>query len=362
MSTPPERSIWTVSDDARTVVRYIDQTRLPGELVIGALRTWEDADEAIRTMRVRGAPLIGVTGAYGICLAAQADPSDAALAVAAAQLREARPTAVNLAREVDALVAELARFPPSRRQIVAWAWSESLASSDIETNLRIGRHGTPLIEQLARSKPEGVPVNVLTHCNAGTLATVAHGTATSPIYLAHEAEVPVHVWVSETRPRLQGAALTAWELERRGVPHTVIVDGACAHLMQRGEVDVVLVGTDRTTRAGDVCNKIGTYPKALAAKAHHLPFYAAVPSRSIDWSIRDGVHEIPIEERDDTEVSEVHGAGPVADSVRIAPLGTRVRNPAFDVTPCHLVTGLITERGVCEPSEAGLTGLFPEMA
>ncbi len=361
MSTPPERSIWTVSDDARTVVRFIDQTRLPDELAIGVLRTWEDADEAIRTMRVRGAPLIGVTGAYGICLAVQADPSDAALATAAAQLRVARPTAVNLAREVEALVAELARFPPRQRHAVAWAWAESLASSDIETNLRIGRHGMPLIEQLARSKPEGVPVNVLTHCNAGGLATVAHGTATSPIYLAHEAEIHVHVWVSETRPRLQGAALTAWELDRRGIPHTVIVDGACAHLMQRGEVDIVIVGTDRTTRAGDVCNKIGTYGKALAARAHHVPFYAAVPSRSIDWSIRDGIHEIPIEERDSAEILEVHRTGPAVGHVRIAPRGTVVRNPAFDVTPCDLVAGLITERGVCEASEAGLLELFPAM-
>ena len=361
MSTPPERSIWTVSDDARTVVRHIDQTRLPGELVIGALRTWEDADEAIRTMRVRGAPLIGVTGAYGICLAVQSDPSDPALAVAVSQLREARPTAVNLAREVDGMAAELARFPPDRRAAVAWAWAESLATSDIETNRQIGRHGLPLIEKLARAKPEGVPVNVLTHCNAGALATVAHGTATSPIYLAHEAEIPLHVWVSETRPRLQGAALTAWELDRRGIPHTLIVDGACAHLMQRGEVDVVIVGTDRTTRAGDVCNKIGTYSKALAAKTHHLPFYAAVPSRSIDWSILDGIHEIPIEERDAEEVLDVHGMGPIDDTVRVAPFGTGVRNPAFDVTPCHLVTGLITERGLCEPSEAALTELFPEM-
>jgi methylthioribose-1-phosphate isomerase len=362
MSTPPERSIWTVSDDARTVVRHIDQTRLPGELVIGALRTWEDAEEAIRTMRVRGAPLIGVTGAYGICLAVQADPSDAALAAAVARLREARPTAVNLAREVDGLAAELARFPPDRRAAVAWAWAESLASSDIETNLRIGRHGMPLIEKLARSKPEGVPVNILTHCNAGALATVAHGTATSPIYLAHEAEISLHVWVSETRPRLQGAALTAWELRRHGIPHTVIVDDASAHFMQRGEVDLVLVGTDRTTRAGDVCNKIGTYSKALAAKAHYVPFYAAVPSRSIDWRIRDGVHEIPIEERDASEVLEVHGEGLREDNVRIAPPGTAAVNPAFDVTPADLVTGLITERGVCRPSEEGLAELFPEVS
>ncbi|MEJ2482841.1 MAG: S-methyl-5-thioribose-1-phosphate isomerase [Gemmatimonadota bacterium] len=360
MSTTPERSIWTVSDGARTVVRHIDQTRLPGELVIGALRSWQDADEAIRTMRVRGAPLIGVTGAYGICLAVQSDPSDAGLAIAASHLRTARPTAINLAREVDALVGELSPVTPRLRAAAAWAWAESLASSDIETNDRIGRQGLALIEQAARSKPDGEPVNVLTHCNAGALATVAHGTATSPIYRAHEAEIPVHVWVSETRPRLQGAALTTWELDRHGVPHTLIADGACAHLMQRGEVDLVIVGTDRTTRAGDVCNKIGTYSKALAAKAHRVPFYAAVPSRSIDWSIRDGVHEIPIEEREAAEVLEVHRTGPVGGHVWIAPRGTRVRNPAFDVTPCDLVTGLVTERGVCAATEAGLAELFPE--
>jgi methylthioribose-1-phosphate isomerase len=362
MGTAPERSIWTVSDDDRTVVCFIDQTRLPGELVIGSLRTWEDADHAIRTMQVRGAPLIGVTGAYGLCLAVDADSSDASIAIAASRLRDARPTAVNLAREVDALTNELGRFPPHLRQAAAWTWAESLASSDIETNGRIGRHGLPLIERLARAKRDGAPVHILTHCNAGALATVAHGTATSPIYLAHEAEIPVHVWVSETRPRLQGAALTAWELDRRGVSHAVIVDDASAHLMQRGEVDLVLVGTDRTTRAGDVCNKIGTYSKALAANAHHVPFYAAVPSRSIDWKIRDGVHEIPIEERAAVEVLEVHGVGRDADSVRIAPRGTLVRNPAFDVTPADLVTGLITERGVCKPTEPGLLELFPEMA
>jgi methylthioribose-1-phosphate isomerase len=362
MSTIPERSIWTVSDDARTVVRHIDQTRLPGELVIGALRSWQDADEAIRTMRVRGAPLIGITGAYGICLAVQSDPSDANLARAGAQLREARPTAVNLAREVDALVEKLSLLAPRVRGEAAWAWAESLAAFDIETNSRIGRHGLPLIERLARSKKDGMPVNILTHCNAGALATVAHGTATSPIYLAHEAEIPVHVWVSETRPRLQGAALTTWELARHGVPHALIVDDASAHLMQRGDVDLVLVGTDRTTRGGDVCNKIGTYAKALAAQAHHVPFYAAVPSRSIDWKIRDGVHEIPIEERETTEVLEVHGTGPGSDAVRVAPSGTAARNPAFDVTPSDLVTGLITERGVCEPTEAGLMELFPEFA
>ena len=357
MSERPDRSIWTEPEDGRTVVRFIDQTRLPAELEIGTLRSWEQAEEAIQAMQVRGAPLIGVTGAYGLCLAVQHDPSGPALAAAAMRLRVARPTAVNLARDVDALATELARLPDATRAAVAWEWAESLASLDIETNLEIGRHGLPLIEEAARSKPAGEPVRILTHCNAGALATVAGGTATSPINLAHEAGIPVHVWVSETRPRLQGAALTAWEMNARGIPHAVIADGAGAHLMQRGEVDLVLVGTDRTTCTGDVCNKIGTYAKALAARANDVPFYAAVPSRSIDWSVRDGIAEIPIEERAPEEVLEVHGSG---GKVRIAPAGTAARNPAFDVTPAELVTGLITERGICDASEHGLLGLFPE--
>ena len=353
----PVRSIWTEPEDGRTVLRFIDQTRLPAELVIGTLRSWQEAEDAIRTMRVRGAPLIGVTGAYGLCLAVQVDPSDVALAAAATRLRTARPTAVNLTRDVDALAAELAPLPAEVRAAAAWTWADSLASLDIGTNRDIGRHGLPLIETAARSRPSGEPVRILTHCNAGALATVAHGTATSPIYLAHEAGIPLHVWVSETRPRLQGAALTAWELDGRGISHAVIADGAGAHMMQRGEVDLVLVGTDRTTRTGDVCNKIGTYSKALAARAHDVPFYAAVPSRSIDWTLRDGVQEIPIEERAPEELLEIHGTG---GHVRIAPPGTTARNPAFDVTPASLVTGLITERGVCTASEEGLLGLFAE--
>ena len=353
----PDRSIWTETEDGRTVVRFIDQTRLPAELVIGTLRSWEETEEAIRTMQVRGAPLIGVTGAYGLCLAVQADPTEPGLVDAATRLRTARPTAVNLARDVDALAAELAPLPAEVRAVAAWTWAKSLASLDIETNLEIGRYGLPLIEKVARTIPSGDPVRVLTHCNAGALATVAHGTATSPIYRAHEAGIPVHVWVSETRPRLQGAALTAWELDGRGISHAVIADGAGAHLVQRGEVDLVLVGTDRTTRTGDVCNKIGTYAKALAAPAHDVPFYVAVPSRSIDWPLRDGIVEIPIEERGPDEVLEIHGAG---GHVRIAPPGTTARNPAFDVTPASLVTGLITERGVCDASEEGLLDLFPE--
>ena len=353
----PDRSIWTEPESGRTVVRFIDQTRLPARLQIGTLRSWEQAEEAIQTMQVRGAPLIGVTGAYGLCLAVQVDPSDAALAASATRLRVARPTAVNLARDVDSLAAELVGLPAGARCAAAWAWTESLASLDIETNLDIGRHGLSLIEEAARSKPAGEPVRILTHCNAGALATVAGGTATSPIYLAHEAGIRVHVWVSETRPRLQGAALTAWEMEDRGIPHAIIADSAGAHLMQRGDVNLVLVGTDRTTRAGDVCNKIGTYAKALAARANDIPFYVAVPSRSIDWSVRDGIAEIPIEERAPEEVLEVHGSG---EKLRIAPAGATARNPAFDVTPAELVSGLITERGICDASEQGLLGLFPE--
>jgi len=353
----PKRSIWTEPEDGRTVVRFIDQTRLPAELSIGTLHSWEQAEEAIQEMRVRGAPLIGVTGAYGLCLAVQDDSTDPVLALAASRLRVARPTAVNLARDVDALAAGLSRLPAGARPAAAWAWAESLASLDIETNLDIGRHGLSLIEEAARSRPAGEPVRILTHCNAGALATVAHGTATSPIYAAHEAGIPVHVWVSETRPRLQGAALTAWEMEGRGIPHAVIADGAGAHLLQRGEVELVLVGTDRTTRIGDVCNKIGTYAKALAADANDVPFYAAVPSRSIDWEVRDGITGIPIEERAPEEVLEVHGSG---ETMRIAPPGTGARNPAFDVTPAELVTGLITERGICDATEQGLLGLFPE--
>ncbi|MDT8436198.1 MAG: S-methyl-5-thioribose-1-phosphate isomerase [Gemmatimonadota bacterium] len=347
------RSLWAEEEDGRTVVRFLDQTRLPGALVVGTLRTWEEAEEAIRTMRVRGAPLIGVAGAYGLVLAAQADPSDGALARAADRLRAARPTAVNLAREVDGLAAELAALSPHERPAAARARAGELVDADVEANARIGAHGLALVEAAAARRPDGAPVRVLTHCNAGALATVAHGTATSPIYRAHEAGIPLHVWVSETRPRLQGAALTAWEMGARGIPHAVIVDGAGAHLMQRGEVDLVLVGTDRTTRTGDVCNKIGTYAKALAARAHGVPFHAAVPSRSIDWEMRDGVAEVPIEERDAAEVLEAGG-------VRLAAPGSPARNPAFDVTPAALVTGLVTERGRCAASEEGLLSLFPE--
>jgi methylthioribose-1-phosphate isomerase len=358
----PERSIWTEAEGDRTVVRFIDQARLPAGLAVGTLRAWEEAEEAIRTMRLRGAPLIGVAGAYGLCLAVQADPSDVCLGAAASRLRDARPTAINLARDVDALAAELAPLPFAARPAASWAWADALAEQDVETNRRIGEHGLALIDEVARRRPGKAAVRVLTHCNAGALATVAHGTATSPIYRAAAAGLTLHVWVSETRPRLQGAALTAWELAARGISHDVIVDGAAAHLMQRGEVDLVLVGTDRTTRAGDVCNKIGTYAKALAAREHGVPFHVAVPSRSIDWTIRGGIAEIPIEERDPDEVLAARGAG--ADGtmipVRVAAPGARARNPAFDVTPAHLVTGFVTERGRCAASEEGLLGLFPE--
>jgi methylthioribose-1-phosphate isomerase len=360
--TLPERSIWTEVEGGRTVVRFVDQARLPATLAVGTLRAWEEAEEAIRTMRVRGAPLIGVAGAYGLCLAVQADPSDASVSAAASRLRAARPTAVNLARDVDGLAAAVAPLPIAARPAAAWGWAEALAAADVATNRKIGEHGLALLEEAARLRPDGAPIRVLTHCNAGALATVARGTATSPIYRAHEAGMPLHVWVSETRPRLQGAALTAWELAARGIPHAVVVDGAAAHLLQRGEVDIVIVGTDRTTRAGDVCNKIGTYAKALAARAHGVPFHAAVPSRSIDWTIRGGIAEIPIEERDPDEVLTARGTGPdgVGTILRVAAPGARARNPSFDVTPAALVTGLITDRGLCPASEEGLLRLYPE--
>ena len=361
-ATLPERSIWTEAEGGRTVVRFVDQLRLPAALETGTLRAWEEAEEAIRAMRLRGAPLIGVAGAYGLCLAVQADPSDLSLTAAAARLRAARPTAVNLARDVDGLAAELAPLPVAARPAAAWAWAEALAAQDVETNRWIGEHGLALIDEAARRRPGGASVRVLTHCNAGALATVAHGTATSPIYRAAGAGIPLHVWVSETRPRLQGAALTAWELGARGIPHQVIVDGAAAHLMQRGEVDLVVVGTDRTTRTGDVCNKIGTYAKALAAREHGVPFHAAVPSRSIDWTARGGIAEILIEERDPDEVLTATGIGRdgAPARLRVAAPGTRARNPAFDVTPAGLVTGLVTDRGRCAASEEGLLELYPE--
>lgn len=346
----PYRTIWLAEDGVS--VEIIDQTRLPWDFVVARLETLEDARSAIRDMLVRGAPLIGVAGAYGVCLALRRDASDEALARASSSLEATRPTAVNLSAAVRRMQSELEPLGPSERLPRAYALAAELADRDVAQNLAIGRHGAGLLREMQRSKPTGSPVQVMTHCNAGWLATVDFGTALAPVYLAHDSGVPVHVWVSETRPRNQGAFLTAWELAKHGVAHTLIVDNAAGHHLQRGDVDVVIVGTDRTTRSGDVANKIGTYLKALAARDAGVPFYAAVPSSSIDWSIDDG-RQIPIEERDDREVTHVA-------SVRVAPTDSPVRNFGFDVTPSRLVTGLITERGICDASRSGIARLFPE--
>lgn len=352
----PMRTIWPV--DGRRV-GIIDQTRLPHEFVTLELTDLDEAAHAIRAMLVRGAPLIGATAAYGVALALSADPSDAALDHAVALLAETRPTAINLRWALDRARRHLAEVAPADRAAAAWAFAAMIADEDVGINAAIGRHGLDLVRQ-AR-KGDGV-VNILTHCNAGWLATVDIGTATAPIYAAHDAGIPVHVWVDETRPRNQGAGLTAWELGRHGVPHTVIVDNVGGHLMQHGMVDLCIVGTDRTTASGDVANKIGTYLKALAAHDNDVPFYVALPSPTIDWTLDDGVKEIPIEQRDGTEVSLVPGRladGTIA-SVRVTPETSPVANYAFDVTPARLVTALITERGVAPASREGLLGLFPE--
>lgn len=356
------RTIWTAEDGSGDV-EIIDQTRLPFEFVVARLTTVAQVAEAIAAMRVRGAPLIGATAAWGLALAARADPSDNALADAHALLLATRPTAVNLRWALDDVAAVLAQLPLDRRAAAAARRAAEICDEDVETCEAIGEHGAPLIEQAWEAKNGREPVNVLTHCNAGWLATVDWGTALAPVYKAHGQGIPVHVWADETRPRNQGASLTAWELGRHGVAHTVIVDNAGGHLMQRGLVDLVIVGTDRTTRAGDVCNKIGTYLKALAARDCGVPFWVALPGPTIDWTIDDGLH-IPIEQRDAGEVT--HIAGRTKDgrsiAVQVTPDGTSARNDAFDVTPARLITGLITERGICDASEEGLQRLYPERA
>src|SRR5215470_32579 len=333
---------------ARDAVEIIDQTRLPHEYLTVRLATAAEAARAIRTMQVRGAPLIGATAAYGLALALAADASDRNLAQSHALLLATRPTAVNLRWALDRVRAKVAPLRISLRAAAAWDEADAIAAEDVAANRALGEHGLRLIEALARAR---APVQILTHCNAGALATLGWGTATAPIYLAQAAGIPIHVWVSETRPRLQGAKLTAWELRAHGVPHTLIVDAAGAALMRQGRVDVVLVGADRVTRNGDVCNKIGTYEKALAARDNDVPMYAAVPSATIDWTLATG-DEIPIEERDGAEVLR-------SGAESIAPAGTPAANPAFDVTPGRLVTGLITERGICAATAAGLAALFP---
>lgn len=355
----PTRTIWPSADG--TAVEIIDQTRLPHAFVTVRLAGLDDAAHAIRAMLVRGAPLIGAAAAWGIWLAMRADSSDAALDRAHATLLATRPTAVNLRWALDRVRKYLVTQSPIKRAAAARLIAAEICDEDIALNRGIAAAGLPLIQAIAARKKPGERVNLLTHCNAGWLATVDVGTATAPIYAAHDAGIPVHVWVDETRPRNQGASLTAWELLNHGVRHTVIVDNAGGHLMQRGLVDLVIVGTDRTTATGDVCNKIGTYLKALAAHDNGVPFYAAVPSPSIDWTLCDGLREIPIEERSAHEIT--HLLGRLADgaiaTIALTPEGSEAANPAFDVTPARLVTGLITERGIAEASGVGLRKLFP---
>jgi methylthioribose-1-phosphate isomerase len=354
------RTIWLKPDDA-AVVQIIDQRLLPHEYRVHDLRTWQDARDAIADMYVRGAPLIGATAAWGLYLAALESPSKAAVRAAARSLLESRPTAVNLRWAVERILGVVEMSDDAQLVGAIQADAQAVCDEDVEISRGIGEHGVALLEEIASRKP-GETVNVLTHCNAGSLATINYGTATAPVYFAQQRGIDIHVWVDETRPRNQGSQLTAWELGESGVPHTLIVDNAGGHLMQHGLVDIVITGTDRTTRCGDVANKIGTYLKALAARDNNIPFYVALPSTTIDWLSRDGIREIPIEERDPSEVSHIHGvSNGRRTAVRTTAEGTPISNFAFDVTPARLVTGLITERGICEASEEGLLGLFPEM-
>jgi methylthioribose-1-phosphate isomerase len=356
------RSIWLEPDG--WAIGVIDQTKLPHHLVTARLTTLDEAAHAIRAMIIRGAPLIGATAAYGICLALRADASDEALERAYVTLLATRPTAINLKWALDEMVAAVRNRPRAERTAAAYRRAAEIAEEDIAINTAIGRNGLPLIEAIARRKKSGERVNVLTHCNAGWLAAVDVGTATAPIYTAHDKGIAIHVFADETRPRNQGASLTAWELGQHGVPHTVIADNTGGHLMQHGMVDLVIVGTDRVTAQGDVCNKIGTYLKALAAHDNNVPFYVALPSPTIDFTVADGVAEIPIEERGAEEVATMTGrtADGKIETVRVIPDGSPVANYGFDVTPARLVTGLITERGVIAASREALAGAFPERA
>ena len=370
------RSVWVDPEDGWSI-RIFDQTLLPWSLDILRLATRDEVATAISTMQVRGAPVIGAVAAYGLALSLRADSSTEAMEDSAELLARTRPTAVNLRWAIERMMTRLRNTPPEARVRIAYDEAGRICDEDAAQNAAIGRHGLTLIEQAASRKRAPIdarmdalagasakPVHVLTHCNAGWLATVDWGTALAPIYAAHDQGLDVHVWVDETRPRNQGAALTAWELGRHGVPHTVIPDNAGGHLMQHGKVDLVIVGTDRVTRAGDVANKIGTYLKALAARDNDVPFWVALPSTTIDWRTRDGVREIEIEERSAAEVTHVTGRMQNGEraTVQVTPDGSAAANPAFDVTPARLVSGLITERGCCEASEAGLAGLFPERA
>ncbi len=356
------RTIWA-SDDAGSVT-IIDQTLLPHRFALVTIADVAAAARAIKDMQVRGAPLIGIAAAYGVALAMRCDPSNDNLHRACGLLSATRPTAINLRWALNKMEGLLAPLAPPARCEAAFAQAEAMAQGDVALCEAIGAHGAALIQKIAARKAAGGAVNVLTHCNAGWLATIDWGTATAPIYKAHDAGLKVHVFVDETRPRNQGASLTAWELAHHGVPHTVIVDNAGGHLMQHGEVDLVIVGTDRTTASGDVCNKIGTYLKALAAKDNGVPFYVAAPSPSIDFSISDGVLEVPIEIRPQQEVTHISGLAANGEvvNVRLTPEGGAALNPAFDVTPARLVTGLITERGVIAASREALAKTFPERA
>ena len=357
----PYRSIWLDPDSGE--VRIIDQRWLPHALRIVTLAKRSDFAAAIREMWVRGAPLIGAAAAWGMAVQMRADPSDASLAETRALLLATRPTAINLRWALDRVQAQLAPLPAAQRAAAAAELAQAICDEDVQINRCIGDHGLGLIRAAAARKGGG-PVTILTHCNAGWIATVDWGTATAPIYRAAEEGIAVHVLVDETRPRNQGAQLTAWELASHGISHELIVDNAGGHLMQCGAVDMVITGTDRTTAQGDVCNKIGTYLKALAARDCGVPFYVALPSPTIDWTVRDGLREIPIEERSGDEVAFVQGRAPDGSltRVRISPEATPSANPAFDVTPARLVTGLITERGTAPATAEGLAALFPDAA
>lgn len=356
------RTIWC--DDDGWSVRIIDQTRLPHQFELVTLTSLDEAARAIATMMVRGAPLIGAAAAYGMALAMREDASDAALDAAYEMLIATRPTAVNLRWALDDMRGRLSDQPRDDRAGIAYQRASEICDEDVAINSAIGDHGLALIQDAYAANGETRPVNVLTHCNAGWLATVDWGTALSPIYKAHDLGIPVHVWADETRPRNQGAALTTWELGRHGVSHAVIADNAGGHMMQHGMVDLCITGTDRTTSRGDVANKIGTYLKALAAHDNGVPFYVALPSPTIDWSVTDGVRDIPIEQREEAEVTHISGrtAGGEVVSVQLTPDGTPAANYAFDVTPARLVSGFITERGMCSASAHGLSALFPEYA
>ncbi|HWY62200.1 MAG TPA: S-methyl-5-thioribose-1-phosphate isomerase [Rhizomicrobium sp.] len=351
------RSVWPIGEDAFGI---IDQTRLPHEFVTLTLRSVDDAAHAIKSMQTRGAPLIGAVAAYGLALAMRADPSDENLTRIHDMLAETRPTAINLRWSLGRMRDALLNRPRDQRAALAWKEAAAIADEDVAMSKSIGEHGLKLISELAKKSP-GQKLNILTHCNAGWLATVDYGTALAPIYLAHDAGIPLHVWVDETRPRNQGASLTAFELGSHGVAHTILADNAGGHYMQAGQVDMVIVGTDRVTANGDVANKIGTYLKALAAKDNNVPFYVALPSSTIDWNLASG-RDIPIEERGADEVLKMTGRtkdGSLA-TVEIAAPGSPAANPGFDVTPARLVTGFITERGTCAATPEGLTSLFPK--